>query len=156
MARKYRNYKDYADATIEGVFGKDQLARANKLSATELQSCFFLRGSNGKFRKGSLPAEVQYSPVFTITALDYDQDGNEDLLFCGNISHARLRFGNYDANYGLLLQGDGKGNFKTVDQNISGLNIRGDVRSVIRINDKLIFGINGQKTVAYRLRPHKK
>ena len=156
MARKYRNYKDYADATIEDVFSKDQLARATKLSATELKSCLFLRGNNGKFRKGNLPADVQYSPVFTITALDYDQDGNEDLLFCGNISHARLRFGNYDANYGLLLQGDGKGNFKTVDQNISDLNIRGDVRSVIRINDKLIFGINGHKTLAYRLRSEKK
>lgn len=34
---------------------------------------------------------VQFSPVFTITTLDYDKDGNEELLLCGNINESRLR-----------------------------------------------------------------
>ena len=60
-----------------------------------------------------LPKEVQYSPVFTINQLDFNEDGNADLLLCGNNSHAKIRLGKFDANYGVLLAGDGKGNFVT-------------------------------------------
>ena len=35
----------------------------------------------------------------------------------------KLRFGKYDANYGILLQGDGRGNFNYVNQQQSGFNI---------------------------------
>ncbi len=62
-------------------------------------------GPSGKFKLRSLPLQAQLSPVYTITALDYNKDGAEDLLLCGNINHARLRFGKYDANFGVLLQG---------------------------------------------------
>ena len=74
------------------------------------------------------------------------------LLLCGNINHARLRFGKYDANYGVLFKGDGKGNFKYINQQQSGFHLRGDVRSVITINNKLLFGINQQEIECYRLR----
>ena len=96
-----------------------------------------------------MPAEVQFSPVFSITALDYDKDGNEDLLFAGNINHARLRFGKSDANFGVLLHGDGKGNFTYIPQLSSGFKVKGDVRSVIQINHLLLFGINQDKIRAY-------
>lgn len=152
MAQKFPYYKDYADATINDIFTKEQLKGAKHLQANELATCYFERGNDGRFHKKSLPTEVQFSPVFTITALDYDKDGNKDLLLCGNIHHARLRFGNYDANYGILLKGDGKGNFKYINQQQSGFRLRGDVRSVISINNKLLFGINQQEMECYRLR----
>ena len=77
---------------------------------------------------------------------------NKDLLLCGNIHHARLRFGNYDANYGILLKGDGKGNFTYINQEQSGFKLHGDVRSVIQINNKLLFGINQQDVKAYEMK----
>ena len=89
--------------------------------------------------------------MFTITELDYDKDGNPDLLLCGNIKHARIRFGKSDANYGILLKGDGKGNFTYVNQVESGFHIHGDVRSIIQMNDKLIFGINQDFVKVYQL-----
>jgi len=94
--------------------------------------------------------EVQSSPVFTITTLDYDHDGNKDLLLCGNINKARLRFGKSDANYGILLKGDGKGHFIYVPQLKSGFHLWGDVRSVLEVNNTLLFGINGQGVKAYK------
>jgi hypothetical protein len=90
--------------------------------------------------------------VYSITALDYDKDGSEDLLFCGNSNQARLRFGKYDANYGVLVKGDGKGNFSYIDQQRSGFHLRGDVRSVISIHSTLLFGINQGAVKAYRVR----
>ena len=67
-------------------------------------------------------------------------------------NHARLRFGNYDANYGVLLKGDGKGNFKYINQQQSGFSLRGDVRSVISINNKLLFAINGEELKTYQIK----
>jgi len=74
------------------------------------------------------------------------------LLLCGNINHGRLRFGKSDANYGVLLKGDGKGNFSYISQRQSGFNIREDVRSVININNDLLFGINQSAVRAYKLK----
>lgn len=47
--------------------------------------------------------------------------------------------------------GDGKGNFTYVDQRESGFHLRGDVRSVLNINDHLLFGLNQESIKAYHL-----
>jgi hypothetical protein len=150
MAQKFHYYKDYADAGLKEIFTEDQLKGAKHLQANELATCYFERGDDKRFHKKILPIETQFSPVFTIIDLDYNKDGNKDLLLCGNIHHTRLRFGNYDANYGILLKGDGNGNFTYINQQQSGFSLRGDVRSVININKKLLFGMNGEKLKCYQ------
>ncbi len=152
MSKKFQHYHDYADATLQDVFTPEQLKDAGRLTANILTTTYFERGNNGKFHIKNLPAQAQFSPVFTITPIDYNKDGNEDLLLCGNINHARLRFGNYDANYGVLLKGDGKGNFTYINQQQSGFKLKGDVRSVLNINDKLLFGIAQKNIAAYKLK----
>ena len=107
-------------------------------------------GNNGKFHFRALPLPAQASPVFAITVLDYDKDGKQDLLLCGNINQARLRFGKYDAGYGVLLKGDGGGNFEYVPQWKSGFRLWGDVRSVLQVNDTWLFGINQNTIRAYK------
>jgi hypothetical protein len=152
MSKKFQHYQDYADATLQNVFTPEQLKDAGHLKANILATTYFERGKDGKFHKKDLPFEAQFSPVFTITPIDYNKDGNEDLLLCGNINHARLRFGNYDANYGVLLKGDGKGNFTYINQSQSGFHLRGDVRSVVNINDMLLFSISEKNIDAYKLK----
>lgn len=152
MGKKFLYYKDYADAGLKDVFTKDQLKGAKYLKVNELNTCYFEQGKDRKFYKKSLPMQAQFAPVFTITDIDYDKDGNTDILLCGNISHARLRFGNYDANYGVLLKGDGKGNFTYANQQQSGFHLRGDVRSVVMIKNKLFFGINDKKIACYQFK----
>ena len=97
-----------------------------------------------------MPLEVQASPIFAISSLDFNQDGKKDLFLAGNISKARLKFGKYDANYGLVLRGDGKGTFSTVPQKQAGLRLIGDVRSVLMVQNKLIVGVNQQGVKAYQ------
>ncbi|MEO0732646.1 MAG: hypothetical protein AAFZ52_07415, partial [Bacteroidota bacterium] len=99
-----------------------------------------------------LPLEAQYAPVHTITPLDFDADGNTDLLLCGNDSMVKQRWGKSDANAGCLLRNVGNGNFRYVPQERSGLALRGDVRSVVRRDDLFLFGIRGAAVEAYRLR----
>jgi enediyne biosynthesis protein E4 len=122
------------------------------LSATCLTTMYFERAANGKFQEKTLPLQVQFAPVYTITALDFNKDGHQDLLFCGNENRARLRFGKSDANYGILLQNNGTGGFNYVPQRMAGFHLRGDVRSVTGIQDCLLFGINQGALAAYKLR----
>ena len=83
-------------------------------------------GIDGKFHKKELPVQAQQSPVFTITSLDYDKDGQMDLLLCGNTNKARLRLGKSDANYGILLKETAKGGFEYIPQWQSGFKLWGD------------------------------
>lgn len=150
MRSRFPDYKSYADATIDQVFTKAEMQDVKHLSANTLGTTCFISDAKGKYHQSTLPLQVQYAPVFTITPLDYNHDGNTDLLLCGNINHARIHFGKYDANYGVLLKGDGKGNFTYVPQQVSGFKLKGDVRSVLTINNMLLFGVNGSGISAYR------
>lgn len=152
MRTRFADYKSYADATVKTIFTEKELANVGHLEANHLKTTYFESAADGKLHEKELPLPVQYAPVFTITQLDFDKDGNEDLLFCGNINHARLRFGKYDANYGVLLRGDGKGNFKYINQQQSGFQLKGDVRAVLNTNNNLIFGINQGDIKTYTIK----
>jgi enediyne biosynthesis protein E4 len=153
MRTRFPDYKSYADATIKDVFKSGELNGATHLVANTLKTTLFIRDANNKFQEKELPIEVQASPIFAITTLDLSpKDGTKDLVLAGNINHARLKFGKYDANYGLLLRGDGQGNFSTVPQRASGFNLKGDVRSVLEMKDMLIFGVNQAGLKAYKMR----
>jgi hypothetical protein len=149
LRRRFPDYKSYAEATIGQVFTPEELAGTKRLKAGHLATALFLSDSSGKLHEASLPVQAQYAPIYTVTSLDYDHDGKGDLLLCGNMNHARLRFGKYDANYGVLLHGDGKGAFRYVDQGVSGLNLRGDVRGVEQLNDVWLFSMDKGLLKAY-------
>jgi hypothetical protein len=150
MRTRFPNYASYAGATLQQVFTPEELAGVEHLSANILATAYFEGSASGRFVQKALPLAVQAAPVYALTALDYNGDGRQDLLVAGNMNQARLRFGKYDANYGLLLQGDGKGGFQEVPQRQSGFSLKGDVRSIIQINNTLLFGINQQDVKAYK------
>ncbi|MGH2645154.1 MAG: FG-GAP repeat protein, partial [Chitinophagaceae bacterium] len=154
LRKRFPTYKSFANATLSDMFTKQELQGADTLSANDLKTEYF-QWENGKFVEKPLPIEAQFSPVYKIIALDYNGDGNKDLLLLGNNRHVQVRLGRYDANYGILLKGDGKGNFTYVPQDVSGFKIEGDVRSAetIKQNNKqiLLFGINNRAVEAYQL-----
>ncbi|ETZ19159.1 hypothetical protein N824_10480 [Pedobacter sp. V48] len=149
MRVRFPNYKSYADATIDQVFTPEEIKGAQHLWANYLATACFISNGRGKLHEVMLPLQAQYSPINTITVLDYDHDGNNDLLLCGNVNNARIRFGKYDANHGVLLKGNGKGGFRYIDQQQSGFNLTGDVRSVLKIREKLLFSIGRGNIQAY-------
>lgn len=150
MKAKFNNYKSYADATLADLFEPDVIQKASHLSANYLNTTVFLNKDGQPMSAIQLPEQAQYAPVYAIAADDFNGDGNPDLLLCGNNSHFKLRLGKSDANYGILLTGDGAGNFQYVPQINSGLQLKGDVRSVVSVGDRWIFGINQGAVTAYR------
>ena len=146
---RFTDYETYAEAGLENIFSKEELENAGYFKATLLETSLFLNNKEG-FQKTTLPSEAQISPVFAIESLDINKDGHLDLILTGNISNARLRFGKYDANHGLVFLGDGKGSFEYLPQRFSGLDLKGDVRSILAIDDLLLFGMNQKTIKAYQ------
>ena len=140
---------------MDDLFEKDELKDAGHLVANHMATTCFISNASGKLELKELPIQAQYSPVYTIDTLDFNKDGNIDLLLCGNNSHTKIRLGKFDANYGVLLEGDGKGNFNYINQKESGFNIWGDVRSCAQIGNKIYFGICGEKLIAYTMTKQK-
>lgn len=151
MRKRFANFKSYADITLDELFSTAELKASGHLTANHMATTCFLSNANGKFTTAELPREVQFSPVYSISQLDANGDNVTDLLLFGNNSRCKIRLGKFDANYGQLLLGDGKGHFRYIPQSASGLNIWGDVRSSVQIKNKLFVGVNGQKLVAYEL-----
>jgi hypothetical protein len=150
--KRFTDYKSYANVTINDLFSKDELSNAKKLTINHLETSLFLSNSNGRYDFHSLPVQAQFAPVHAISILDANSDGNDDLLLCGNDSHLKLRLGKADANYGVLLQGDGKGGFKYIEQRQAGLQIKGDVRSIVQVGKMIFFGMHGQRMQGYRIK----
>ena len=154
LRRKFPDYKSYAEAQINDIFQEGDLKNATVLNATELRTVYY-RNNNGKFEKQLLPIEAQFAPVYAIEIVDYDLDGNTDMILAGNQNAACVRLGVIDANFGQLFRGDGKGNFRYIPQPVSGLSLSGDVKSMKVITVKnsryLLAGINNFGIVTYKL-----
>jgi enediyne biosynthesis protein E4 len=150
MRTRFPDYASYADAGLGDIFTPEELQGAQRLWANTLSTTYFESGAGGKLVEKALPLAAQVAPVHALAALDYNLDGHQDLVLAGNVNRARLRFGKYDANYGVLLAGDGKGGFAYVPQRQSGLALKGDVRSILPLHHTLLFGINQQGVKAYK------
>ena len=136
LKKKYLKYESYKEQTIDDIFTKDQLAKAIKLEAKEMRSSVILNNRNGTFRMKALPMEAQFSTVSGIAVNDYDGDGKQDILLGGNFYQSKPEAGIYDASYGLLLKGDGKGGFTAIHTNKSGFFLKGAVRDIMTIKTK--------------------
>jgi hypothetical protein len=154
LRQKFPNYESYSTATINEILTPTQIDQAKKVKVNYLHTTWF-ENINGKFVTRSLPIQSDFSPVYSICASDFNGDGKIDLLLCGNIENNRIRIGKIDANYGVLMLGDGKGNFKYINQVESGLSIRGSVRDILKIDTKsgnhfILIGINNNKPVTLK------
>jgi len=153
MRKRFASYKAYCDATMKDIFTPEELAKATKLTANEDETSLFLN-RGGKFVKGQLPLQAQYSSVSEILTGDFNHDGKTDLLLLGNHSDNRLKLGSFDANYGCLLTGDGKGNFTYQTQPLAGLSVNGDVKSAteVKINgvNYVLIGASGEALQFYK------
>jgi enediyne biosynthesis protein E4 len=148
LRQRFPTYDSYADATINEVLTNEQLANAKQLSANYLHTTWF-ENKNGKFITRNLPVQADFSPVYAIYTDDFNHDGNIDILLAGNVEQVRIKIGKIDANYGVLLAGDGKGNFSYVNQLQSGLQIKGCIRDIIKLKtnkgeNRLMMGINNR------------
>ncbi|MEO5682150.1 MAG: VCBS repeat-containing protein [Chitinophagaceae bacterium] len=151
LKKKFLEYKQYANATINDVFTEEQLKDAGVLKAETMQTVYLENQGAKGFVQHALPLPAQYAPVYGIVMEDLDNDGKKDILLAGNNTWTRIKFGRYAANHGILLLGDGKNEFTYAPQFKSGLSLRGNVKSLqpIKVGStkKIIAGVNDDNAI---------
>jgi len=143
LKKKFTNYKSYATATIDEILSPEQRQGALRLKANMLKSCYLRNDGNGKFTMIPLPIEAQVSVLNGMQAGDFDGDGNLDIVINGNDYGTDVSIGRYDALNGLMLKGDGKGNFKPLSILQSGIYIPGNGKALVQM-----LGKNGELLLA--------
>lgn len=133
LKKRFIKYLDYADATIYDLFPKKQVQQALTLQCEELGTGILYNQGNLNFTFKPLPLQAQFSKTFGIAFGDYNNDGIGDIFLAGNFFPYRVQLGRADAGMGVLLTGDGKGEFKPVDPQESGCYADGDIRRVVEI-----------------------
>ena len=133
IKEKFPDYHSFGKANLKEVYGDRALSEAIHYSATNFASAYIENMGEGKFSVHNLPFEAQFSNINSIVVNDFDSDKNLDVLIAGNLYQSEVETPRNDAGYGLLLKGDGKGNFMALGHEKSGVYIKGDVKAMIPI-----------------------
>ena len=131
--QRFQNYAKFSQATIKEILKPEELKDALILKANWLKSSYIENKGNGVFEIRELPMQAQFAPIFGMITQDFDQDGNLDLLLTGNDFGAEVSVGRNDALNGLLLNGNGNGNFTPIALDKSGYCVTGDAKSLVKI-----------------------
>ena len=157
LKKKYLKYDSFKDQKMSDIFTAAEMEKALVLDASLLESVALINKGNGQFEVSKLPIEAQFSPVYAILVQDFDKDGNNDILLGGNLYNVKPEAGRYDASYGLLLKGDGQGNFVPVKSKDSGLYLKGQARemTVLQVGrEHLLFVANNDEAMqVFKWRP---
>ena len=133
MRKRFPRYADYGEATFEKLFTDEERKGAYQLHSYTFSSSYIQNQGNGKFMIKALPVQAQFAPVFGTLTADYNQDGNLDILLAGNSYATETATGYYDASYGALLLGNGKGDFTAISPAKSGFVVEGDAKAMVQV-----------------------
>jgi hypothetical protein len=143
MRMRFKTYKSFATATIDQILTPEERKNALRLTANFMQSVLLKNDGNGHFTVVPLPMQAQISMLNGMVVDDFDGDGNLDVIMNTNDYGTEVGTGRYDALNGLLLRGDGTGNFKAATLLQSGIFIQGNGKALVKLQ-----GINKRYLIA--------
>jgi hypothetical protein len=131
IKERFKTYKEFANASLGDILGEDKLKKALKLTVNEFHSVVLIN-ENGKYVKKDLDMMAQISPVNAIIIEDLNGDGNNDLIISGNNFNTEVETQRYDAGIGLIMLGNGKGDFEPIPSFLSGFYASGNTKDMIQ------------------------
>ncbi|WP_435357964.1 VCBS repeat-containing protein [Emticicia sp. SJ17W-69] len=151
--KKYTTYKDYASVLFDDLLSENDKKESIRKEVYDLSSSIAINNGKGDFILSKLPWQAQQAPVFSIITKDFNQDGHIDILLGGNFFANEAHQGRQDASRGTILLGNGKGGFKAVSFEESGLNLINDIRSTVFLNKNniLLVFANSGSSQTYKL-----
>lgn len=165
VLERFPSNDQFAAATLDEILGEAALEAAMVLEANEFRSGVLLSGEPRQYVFSPLPRLAQVAPIQGMTSLDFDGDGNSDLLVATNDYSPIAQFGRFDGGLGCLLRGDGLGGFVVVPPTGSGWVVPGNAKSlaladldgdfgadvvVARNNERALAFINTADDTLYR------
>ncbi|MDC1516610.1 hypothetical protein N8385_02710 [Cyclobacteriaceae bacterium] len=116
---------------IDQVYGNDKLQEALHYQTNTFASSFIENKGNGEFEISPLPRLAQISNLNDFIIKDFNNDDNLDVLAVGNLYASEIETPRNDAGSGILLLGDGSGNFSAKTSIETGFFARGDAKNMI-------------------------
>ena len=156
LKKQNLRHEVFAKKSVQELFPSDLINKAIVKQFNYSGSCIALNKGNGQFDVKKFSTNQQLSCINAIKCMDVNNDGFTDLIIGGNNFGFPPMMGRLDASFGNILLNDGKGNFISQDANISGLELRGEIRDIqtIKSADKelLIVLQNNAIPVLYQIR----
>jgi enediyne biosynthesis protein E4 len=138
---KFVKFADYAGKQINEVFSEEQMKDCIAKKAVTLKTGLLINDGKGNFTMKELPTVCQFSTVNAIETGDFDGDNKVDILLAGNFYDVLPEWGRSDANYGIYLKGNGKGDFRAIPSKKSGFFTMGQTRKMFKVNQGNKVGI---------------
>lgn len=133
---RFHKYSDFANATFDNLLTKEEHKKAIQVEVNYCASVYVENTGNGTFKTKPLPTLAQLSPINGMLVEDFDKDGNLDVLLVANDFGNETSTGRYDASNGLLLKGDGKGDFAPLTQSTTGFYVTGNAKGLAQLTNK--------------------
>lgn len=130
LKSKFPTYESFGAGRLEDLFAAEKIQNATVKEARTFASAYVEPRGNGTFAVESLPQRAQLAPVHGIRSHDLDGDGTRDVVLGGNFHGVKPKQGRYDASYGTVLRGNGRGAWTPVPPSESGLYLQGEVRAL--------------------------
>lgn len=155
LKEKFPTYDLFASSDVGKVYGEDKLENALHREATTFASTWFENLGDGRFESHPLPTLAQLSSVNALIVDDFTQDGHLDILIAGNLYAAEVETTRNDAGFGLLLSGDGQGDFTPATPAESGFFVPYDVKSMRPLQSHntrlLLVGCNNDRLQIFKV-----
>ena len=136
LKNKIGKYDVFAALEIEQVYGDENLQNALHYKATTFASSYIENLGKGRFKRTQLPIQAQFSNINDIMISDFNKDGDLDVLTVGNLFASEIETPRNDAGTGLLMLGDGTGNFSVLTNRESGFFANLNAKKIVMISNK--------------------
>jgi enediyne biosynthesis protein E4 len=148
--------KDYAKRSLQELFSKELIDKSSIKLFNYTSSCVAINNGNDSFTVQALPYQIQLSMMNAILCTDLNKDGFADIILGGNKMGFPPQFGKLDASYGEVLINNGKGGFRWLPSQQTGLLVDGEVRDITLItgpgSNYVLFARNDDYPVLYNLK----
>lgn len=131
--RKFSRYREYGKTTMDELLTEEDKESMLVLETNYTATSYIENLGNGRFSVKALPVLTQVAPVNGLVTDDFNNDGNLDVMMVGNDYGNEVFAGRYDAFNGLVLLGEGKGNFETKTSAETGFYVPGDAKSLVKL-----------------------
>ena len=151
--RDFLKYRTFRNVKTENIIPDREADRYILKQALTFASALVM-AHDGKFVISPLPVEAQMFPIHAFEDGDFNSDGHADIVAVGNLTAVQPDLGRYDAGYGLILLGDGGGNFNPLPIKTSGFLVRGEGRDLRLLksatgSDLLLVARNNDSTLLF-------
>ena len=152
LKKRFLYAEDFAKASLKSLFTEEKLEQSTVFTANYFSNAVLINKGNLTFDLQALPWQAQLSTYRDAVVVNANNDSLPDILLAGNFYENNIEMGRYDADFGTLLVNKGKGAFDV--QPLNGLQVKGQVRHISRINiagkEAFILARNNDSTMVIK------